>query len=107
MWNTKITIRRNTTSDPREMISAGTEAISYSGVPAILIESDRQSFIGSSTQQRTIRKANLRVLASTDIRVNDRIEDETTGFKYVVDEVVSPSVHLPMNLGIRCRIRRS
>lgn len=85
--NTKVSIYRGTTEDGHgDEVDSDTPL--HTGIPASLIEGrPRQVESGTSTTPRFIRAATLRVSATTDIQLYDRIKDEATNKFWRVDSL--------------------
>lgn len=62
----------------------------YTGIPASLIERTRHVFTADAPEPLIVRYITCRVGAEHDIRTNDRILDEWTGYIYAVDSYMSP-----------------
>lgn len=85
--NTTISIYRGTTEDEYGDEVNGDTPL-YTGIPASLIEGrPRQVESGTSGTPRVIRQATMRVIATTDIKRDDRVKDETTGYFWRIDAV--------------------
>lgn len=85
--NTHISIYRGTTTDA-EGDEVDTDTPIQTGLPASIIEGrTRQVESGTSGTPRVIRQATLRVVATTDIKRNDRVKDERTGQFWRIEAV--------------------
>lgn len=87
--NTTVSILRGETTDQfGDIIDAND--IAYSGVPAILVETSRQTSDPSNPSPRTVRSVVLTVPEWIGLLNSDRIRDEATGNTFMVIEVTKP-----------------
>jgi hypothetical protein len=84
--NTYVTVFRGT-----ELNDAGDEVDSdvavYENVPAFITEVARPSTNAADSMPRTVRRSVGKFDARADIRAQDRVEDQSTGMIYTVDNV--------------------
>lgn len=105
--NALITVARNTTPDPRgDRMKAATDTKVYENVPASLIEISEVVTTNADLNPRQVLWANLRVHPGVVLAVNDRILDQITGDRWVVDSVVAATKNLPIVNGNRYMLRR-
>ncbi|MGW0837548.1 hypothetical protein [Streptomyces prunicolor] len=74
------------------------------GIPASLVEQSRRVSGRENATPRIVRYAIARVPARTDITEDDRVLDERTGAKYIVDAVSSmanPAVEVDRRVDLR------
>lgn len=104
-WNTRITINRSVSTNPRlePMAVAGTPAVTNQY--AWLSEMNQVVTNDSGQHPRVVLWANLRVLSTLDIRKNDRVFDQLTGVTWIVDSVIDWNRNYPLNMGKRCILR--
>jgi hypothetical protein len=81
---TLITILRGTTTDGYGD-EQDTDTPVYTGIPASLIEQSRRVTTRDDPTPRIVRYAVVRLPAGTDVTDQDRLLDERTGVKYIVD----------------------
>lgn len=86
---TTVSVLRGTTTDPYgDVMDSDTPIVT--GLPISIIEQRRKVFTADNPDPRTVRYITGRVGSGTDIRVNDRLKDERTGYVYAVDEIGDP-----------------
>lgn len=100
---TKVSILRGTEDDefgdPRD-----TDTPIATGVPASLVEQTRRVSGRENPTPRIVRYAVARLPARTDISEDDRVLDERTGAKYIVDAVSSmanPAIEVDRRVDLR------
>lgn len=87
--NTTISVLRGETPDEYGDLIDSND-VAFAGVPAILIETSRQTTDPSNPTPRTIRSVVLTVPEWVGLLDTDRISDESTGNVYMVIEVTKP-----------------
>jgi hypothetical protein len=63
----------------------------YTGIPASIMERTKHVFTADAPTPMIVRYSTGRVGNSTDLRVGDRIKDESSGVLYAVDGFGKPS----------------
>lgn len=66
---------------------ADNSTVASSGIPASILERDRQSTDRATGTPRTVRYVTARLPAGIDVTEDDRIKDETTGSIYWIGSV--------------------
>ncbi|GGW98719.1 hypothetical protein [Streptomyces chartreusis] len=100
---TKVTILRGTEEDEFGD-ERDTDTPIATGIPASLVEQTRRVSGRENPTPRTVRYAVARVPAGTDITDNDRVLDERTGDKYIVDAVsgmANPAIQVDRRVDLR------
>ncbi|MFD4596724.1 hypothetical protein ACFWPQ_01700 [Streptomyces sp. NPDC058464] len=100
---TKVTILRGTTTDAYDD-EQDTDTPIATGIPASLTEQTRRVSGRENPTPRIVRYAVARVPAQTDISENDRLLDERTGVKYIVDAVsgmANPAIEVDRRVDLR------
>lgn len=77
-------LRGTTTNDYGDEVDASTEV--STGIPASILEQRRLTTTTDDPQPRAVVFYTGRVLSTVDVRVGDRIKDETTDQIYIVDD---------------------
>jgi len=101
--NTKVTILRGTTTDDYGD-EQDTDTPIATGIPASLVEQSRRVTTRDNPTPRIVRYAVARVPARTDVTDQDRLLDEVTGVKYIVDAVsgmANPAMEVDRRLDLR------
>lgn len=91
---TWVTVLRGTSTDPfGDQIDLPSEAggDALTRIPASLIEVSRSIKTPNSPTPRIVRYATARVRPGTDVTVDDRLRDETTGRIYAIAAVTQPA----------------
>lgn len=81
---TRISILRGVTTDAYGD-EQDTDTPVHAGIPASVVEQSRRVTTRDDPTPRIVRYAVIRVPAGTDVTDQDRILDERTGVKYVID----------------------
>ena len=102
---TRVSILRGTTTDAYGD-EQDTDTPIAAGIPASLVEQNRRVSGRENPTPRIVRYAVARVPAGTDISENDRLLDERTGAKYIVD-AVSSMANPAMQVDRRVDLRRT
>jgi hypothetical protein len=100
---TLVTILRGVTTDAYGD-EQDTDTPVATGVPASLIEQSRRVTTRDDPTPRIVRYAVVRVPAGTDITDQDRLLDERTGTKYVIDAdsfMANPAMAVDIRLDAR------
>jgi hypothetical protein len=100
---TKVSILRGTTTDAYGD-EQDTDTPVSTGIPASLIEQTRRVTTRDDPTPRIVRYAVARVPANTDVTDQDRVLDERTGAKYIVDAVsgmTNPAIQVDRRLDLR------
>jgi hypothetical protein len=100
---TKVSILRGTTTDAYGD-EADVDTPVYTGIPASLVEQSRRVTTRDDPSPRIVRYAVARVPADTDVTDQDRLLDERTGAKYIVDAVSgmdNPALRVDRRLDLR------
>lgn len=100
---TKVSILRGTTTDAYGD-EQDTDTPVSTGIPASLIEQTRRVTTRDDPTPRIVRYAVARVPANTDVTDQDRVLDERTGAKYIVDAVsgmTNPTIQVDRRLDLR------
>lgn len=100
---TKVSILRGTTTDAYGD-EQDTDTPVHTGIPASLVEQSRRVTTRDDPTPRIVRYAVARVPASTDVTDQDRLLDERTGAKYIVDAVsamTNPALAVDRRLDLR------
>jgi hypothetical protein len=100
---TKISILRGTTTDGYGD-EQDTNTVVAAGIPASLTEQSRRVTTRDDPTPRIVRYAVARVPARTDVTDQDRVLDELTGAKYIVDAVsgmANPAIEVDRRLDLR------
>ena len=87
--NTTVSILRGETTDEYGDLLDSND-VAYTGVPAILVETGRQTSDPSNPNPRTVRSTMLTVPEWIGLLNSDRIRDDTNGNVYMVIEVTKP-----------------
>ncbi len=101
--NTKVSILRGTTTDAYDD-EQDTDTPVHTGIPASLVEQSRRVTTRDDPTPRIVRYAVARVPARTDVTDQDRVLDERTGAKYIVDAVSgmdNPAIEVDRRLDLR------
>lgn len=87
--NTTVSVLRGETTDEYgDLIDANT--VVYTGVPAILVETSRQTSDPSNPTPRTVRSVMLTVPDWIGLLNSDRVRDDANQNVYMVIEVTKP-----------------
>lgn len=100
---TTISVLRGTTTDAYSD-EQDTDTPVQTGIPASLTEQSRRVTTRDNPTPRIVRYAVARVPARTDVTDQDRVLDERTGAKYIVDAVSSmanPAIEVDRRLDLR------
>lgn len=100
---TRVSVLRGTTTDEFGD-EADTATVHTSGIPASLIESNRQAMEPVTGTPRIIRTHICRVPSTTDVSETDRIKDESTSEIYIVVAVTknaNPALAQPLRLDLK------
>jgi hypothetical protein len=100
---TRVSILRGTTEDAWGD-EQDTDTPVYTGIPASLIEQSRRVTTRDDPTPRIVRYAVARVPARTDVTDQDRLLDERTGAKYIVEAVSgmdNPAIEVDRRLDLR------
>ncbi|MEV6504795.1 hypothetical protein AB0M61_01570 [Streptomyces sp. NPDC051642] len=100
---TKVTILRGVTTDAYGD-EQDTDTPVHTGIPASLIEQSRRVTTRDDPTPRIVRYAVVRVPAGTDVTDQDRLLDERTGVKYVIDAdsfMANPAMAVDIRLDAR------
>lgn len=100
---TKISILRGATTDAYGD-EQDTNTPIATGIPASLTEQSRRVTTRDNPTPRIVRYAVARVPARTDVTDQDRVLDERTGAKYIVDAVSgmdNPAMEVDRRLDLR------
>lgn len=100
---TTVSVLRGTTTDAYGDEQDTSTAV-YTGIPASLTEQSRRVTTRDDPTPRIVRYAVARVPADTDVTDQDRVLDERTGAKYIVDAVSSmtnPALAVDRRLDLR------
>lgn len=81
---TRVSILRGTATDAYGD-EQDTDTPVHTGIPASLVEQSRRVTTRDDPTPRIVRYAVVRLPAGTDITDQDRLLDEVTGVKYIVD----------------------
>ena len=84
--NTSLTIMRGTEANAYGDLSDVGSPI-YTGIPASLVESSKQTWDPASQERRTIRTTSAVVPGWTDIKTSDTVRDETSGSYYMIEDI--------------------
>lgn len=101
--NTQVSILRGTETDTYGD-EKDTDTPVYTGIPASLVEQSRRVTTRDNPTPRIVRYAVARVPARTDVTDQDRVLDERTGAKYIVEAVSSmnnPAIEVDRRLDLR------
>lgn len=101
--NTKLSILRGTTTDAWGDEQDIDTPIA-TGIPASLTEQSRRVTTRDDPTPRIVRYAVARVPARTDVTDQDRVLDERTGAKYIVDatsSMANPALEVDIRLDLR------
>ena len=102
---TRVSILRGTTTDGYGD-EQDTDTPVHTGIPASLVEQARRVTTRDDPTPRIVRYAVVRLPAGTDITDQDRLLDERTGVKYIVD-AESFMANPAMAVDIRVDARRT
>lgn len=100
---TLVSILRGTTTDAYGD-EADVDTPVHTGIPASLVEQSRRVTTRDDPTPRIVRYAVARVPADTDVTDQDRLLDERTGAKYIVDAVSgmdNPALRVDRRLDLR------
>jgi hypothetical protein len=100
---TKITVLRGTSTDGYGD-EQDTDTAVHVGIPASLTEQSRRVTTRDDPVPRIVRYAIARVPARTEVTDQDRVLDERTGAKYIVDAVSgmdNPAIEVDRRLDLR------
>ncbi|MEU1272984.1 hypothetical protein [Streptomyces sp. NPDC005799] len=100
---TKVTILRGTSTDAYGD-EQDTDTPVATGIPASLIEQTRRVTTRDNPTPRIVRYAVVRLPAGTDVTDQDRLLDERTGVKYIVDAdsfMTNPAMAVDIRLDAR------
>jgi len=81
-------LRGTTTDDYLDTVDADT--VASSGVPAAIRERTSRVSGGATGQPRVVRVVSGQVRSGTDVRIGDRLRDDTHGVIYTVENVTDP-----------------
>jgi hypothetical protein len=101
--NTQVSILRGTETDAYDD-EKDTDTPVYTGIPASLVEQSRRVTTRDNPTPRIVRYAVARVPARTDVTDQDRVLDERTGAKYIVEAVSgmdNPAIEVDRRLDLR------
>lgn len=102
---TTVTILRgSTTDDFGDTVAADT--VAASGVPFSLLEQRRTVFTAVDNRVQQVLYYTGRAPGDTDIRLQDRVRDETTGSTYYVDSVTRVGSPVTVN-DLRLDLRKA
>jgi hypothetical protein len=100
---TRISILRGTTTDVYGD-EQDVDTPVHTGIPASLVEQTRRVTTRDDPTPRIVRYAVVRVPAGTDVTDQDRLLDERTGAKYIVDAdsfMTNPAMAVDIRLDAR------
>jgi hypothetical protein len=101
---TTVTVLRGTSTDGfGDTVSADT--VAASGVLFSLLEQRRSVFTAGDNRIQQVRYFTGRAPGDADIRLGDRVRDESTGDTYYVDTVTLVGSPVQVN-DIRCDLRK-
>jgi hypothetical protein len=84
--NTTFTIMRGVEANPYGDLSDVGSPM-YTGVPAALNESSKQTWDPATQQPRTVRTSKAVLPGWADVLISDTIRDETTGNAYTINDI--------------------
>lgn len=76
---------------------ADNSTVSASGIPASILERDRQATDRATGTPRVVRYVTGRLPSGTTVSEDDRIRDESTGIVYYIESVTRLSSFVGMN----------
>lgn len=99
-----VTVRRGTTTDTfGDTVDSGTTIAT--GVQVSILERTKRVFVPADGRWEQVRYYAARFPALSGVRAGDQIEDEATGYDYVIDDV-DVSDTLVTTHDLRCDLRR-